>query len=184
MTETPPPAAPAPTRISRARTPRWLLAVLVLSLGVNALVVGIVLRSLWHLRAAAAMSVDGLPSTFGTYVRQLPPQRQEALAKELREGHPQILTMRRDLRQARQDAAQRFVAEPFDKEAFTAALARVRDAETALRERMQSRLPDLAASMSLEERRSFVRWWQGRPGGRGRPPGPGPDDGPARRRGD
>lgn len=186
MTEPVSTSAPAPPSAApvRTRTPRWLIALLVLSLAANALVVGVVLRSMWHLRSAAAMSVDGLPSTFGSYVRQLPQQRQDELRRDLTEGRPRIFALRRELRQARQEAAQKFVAEPFDKVAFAAALARIRTAETSLREVMQSRMPDIAASMSLEERRAFLRWWDRRGGprrfGGG---GPGGDDGPPGRGG-
>lgn len=181
MTEPASTSAPLAAPV-RTRTPRWVIALLVVSLAVNALVLGVVLRSMWHLRSAAAMSVDGLPSTFGSYVRQLPQQRQEELRRDLTEGRPRIFALRRELRQARQDAAQKFVAEPFDKAAFAAALARIRTAETGLRELMQSRMPDIAASMSLEERRAFLRWWDRRGGPRRFGPGGG-DDGPPGRGG-
>lgn len=176
------PAAASPAPATRTRTPRWLLVVLVLSLAANALVLGIMLRSFWHLRAASAMAVDGLPSTFGTYVRQLPPQRQEELRRNLTDGRARVFALRRELRQARQEAGRIFVAEPFDKVAFTEALARIRSSETNLRELMQSRMPDIAASMSLEERRAFLRWWERRGGPRGRFGGYG-DDGPSGRGG-
>lgn len=183
MTEPTPAAAP----VVRTRTPRWVLALLILSLAVNALVIGIVLRSVWHLRTAAAMSVDGLPSTFGRYVSQLPAQRQEAIGRNLAEGRQRVFALRRELRQARQEAAQRFVADPFDKEAFALSLGRVRAVEGNLRETMQSRMPDIAAAMSLEERRAFLRWWERRGGwtrgrGGGGPGGMG-DDGPSGRGG-
>lgn len=184
MTDAAPSAANTAPAV-RTRTPRWLLVVLVLSLAANALVLGIMLRSFWHLRSAAAMSVDGLPSTFGTYVRQLPPHRQEELRRDLGEGRARVFALRRELRQARQEAAQRFVAEPFDKVSFAESLAKIRVAESNLRELMQSRMPDIAAGMSLEERRAFLRWWERRGGMRGRfgqggPGGYGEDGPPGR----
>lgn len=170
MTEANPASAAAPAA-PRPRTPRWVMAVLVLSLAVNALVIGVVLRFAWHVRGAAAMSVDGLPATLGSYVGQLPPNRREELRRELGEGRQQFFPLRRDLQLARREAANRFIAEPLDKEAFVAALRRVQAAENKLREAMQTRMPEIAATMTVEERRAFVRWWGGNREGRGRPPG-------------
>lgn len=178
MTEPAAPAAPAGP-VAHTRTPRWLIALLVVSLALNALVIGMVVRSMWHFRAAAATQAEGLPPLFGGYMRQLPRPRQEAIRGQLQEDRAQLQALRRTLRDARRETADALRADPFDRQAFAAALGRLRLAEGGIREQVQQRFVEVAAGMSLDERRAFVRYLDGHRRGGGRVRG---EDGPPQRR--
>ena len=167
-------ATPAPRR-------RWLMPVLIASLALNALVIGMVARSVWHTRAAINVA-GGLDGNLPAFVNQLPSERRDALQQQIGPNRPWLALrpLRADIRRARQDVAQAFVADPFDRERFAAAQARLVDAEIALRRSMQQMIPAVAERMTADERRQFLRW---RGGGRGGPRGGGPDGDGAEERG-
>ena len=172
MSEAPPPAAAPPARRN------WMKIALIFSLAFNAVVVGMVVRSMWQFRTAFAMSGAGLEANLPAFIATLAPERREVLRNDGVIARPGVVLrpLRVELRRARVDAARVFLAEPFDKQAFIAAQAKVAEAEANLRRTVQAMLPEIAARMTADERRAFVRW---RGPGRG-PPGPG---GPGGRRG-
>ena len=167
-----------------ARRRRWLWIALIASLAINALLIGIVLRSLWHMRSGFILTGGGLESGLPAFVGTLPRDRQEALRNERLADLPATLRpLRQELRLARIEAARAFMAEPFDKAAFVAAQGRLFEAEANLRRSVRQLLPDVAERMTYEERRAFLNWrgpgrgfgaWRGGDGGRnGRGYGPG-----------
>ena len=159
-------AAAAPAAPPKQR--RWLKVALIASLALNALVIGVVLRSMWQFRASYMMSPAGIEAGLPAFVDTLPRERRDALRVEgLVDRQRQLRPLRVDLRRARADAARAFLAEPFDRQAYVAAQAAVLEAEVKLRRTAQAVLPDLAQRMTAEERRSFVGWrgrWRGGPG--------------------
>ena len=160
-----PPATPSKNR-------RWLKLALIVSLALNALVIGVVLRSMWQFRTAYMMSAPGLEAGLPAFVDTLPRERRDALRNlGLAERPRQLRPLRLELRQTRAEAARAFLAQPFDRQAYTAAQARVLDSEIKLRRAAQAVLPDLAERMTADERRAFIGWRN-----RGRS-GPGRDGG-------
>lgn len=182
------PAAPPNRR-------RWLVVLLVASLAINALLVGVILRSLWAVRANLAVTGGGIERGLPAFVSTLPANRREALRPRDAVAQPGTLRpLRTELRQARFEAARAFVADPFDKQAFIAAQKRLFDAESELRLAIQRALPEIGERMTASERRAYLHWRGHRFGGfrrgggsrggdgdrddAGGPPGPG--SGPGR----
>lgn len=149
MSDTAPRSAPA-----GARTPRWVWIVLVVSLAFNCLVIGAGAAALWR----APFFAHHFPGNFLRYAHQLPPEKREAVRSAFAAVRPEIRALRQDMRRARRDAAEIFVAEPFDKERFMAAQRRVLEAEQKFREALQRPIPEIAAQLNPEERRTFMRW--------------------------
>lgn len=158
---------PAKTVASPNGRRRWLWTALLLSLAVNAVFVGIALRTLWHVRNANFMSVGTIDRRLPGFVKSLPDDRRTKLRDEAFQRNRQDLRpMRRALRQARTDAARAFTADPFDRQAFAAAEARLAEAESNLRRAVRDRLGELGEQLTVEERRAFLRWMRPGRGGR------------------
>ena len=161
------PAAPPPANPTRRR---WLKGLLIASLALNALVIGVVLRSVWHMRSANALAGVALEARLPGFVGTLPRDRQEALRSQGLVDRPRTLRpLRLELRRARGEAARAFTADPFDAQVFATAQAAVLDAEIKLRRAVQEMMPRIAEQMTVQERRAFIRW---------RGPGFGPGRGP------
>ncbi len=159
-----PVSAPGSTR----RMPRWVLITLIASLAINLFVVGVVARSVWPWRYAAAGG-GGFAGNLLAYAATLPDERRQAIRQALPSERPMLAVrpLRKDLRTARRDAALAFRQEPFNRDAFLAAEARVQAAETRLRQTVVQLSADLAGRMTAEERAGFLKWRELR-----RPAGP------------
>jgi len=87
----------------------------------------------------------------------LSPAGQQALRAQ-HEGDREVLRPQLEaLRSARQEIEQAFAAEPYDPAALAAAQARMLAAEQALGTAMGTRISQLAARLSAEDRRAFAR---------------------------
>ncbi|WP_291990843.1 periplasmic heavy metal sensor [Luteitalea sp.] len=163
--------APKSSVVKPRRWPRFLL---IASLALNALLIGAVARSLWHVRANIAITGGGVETSLPAFVSTLPAERREELRRAGPHDRPGVLRpLRMAVRRARAEAARLFVADPFDKAAFVAAQERLSEAETQLRQAVQRILPEIGERMTAAERRAYLSWrnhfgWgQRRGGGRG-----------------
>ncbi len=158
---------PAKTVASPNGRRRWLWTALLVSLAVNAVFVGIALRTLWHVRNYNFMSVGTIDRRLPGFVESLPDDRRAKLRDEaFQRNREDFRPMRRALRQARTDAARAFTTDPFDRQAFAAAEARLAAAESNLRHAIRDRLGELGEQLTVEERRAFLRWMRPGRGGR------------------
>jgi len=138
---------------------RWLWIALVGSLAFNALLVGVIARSLWQVRANLAMTGSGIETSLPAFVKTLPAERREVVGGAAGQDKPGALRpLRMEVRRARAEAIRQFLAEPFDKQAFIAAQGRLLEAETKLRMSMQRLLPELGERMTAAERRAYLNW--------------------------
>ena len=154
----------------RRTIPIWMKALLVASLAVNLLVAGLVAGAFWRGRPAMMMNAatNGGASLAG-YVATLPNDRRRELWTKAQPSRDEIAGLRRDIRQARQDALKSLTAEPFDKQRYIDAQTRLLDAEVRQRTFQRKVSAELAASMSAEERKSFLHWRPAQGRGRGGP---------------
>jgi uncharacterized membrane protein len=168
-------SSPVSTTGPARRMPRWAGILLIASLAINLFVVGVVARSVWPWRYAAASAVaggggGGMVGNMLAYAATLPDERRKAIRQALPNDRPMMMVrpLRKDLRQARREAALAFRQEPFDREAFLAAEGRVQAAEAKLRQTIVQLAADLAGRMTAEERAGFLKWRElRRPGGAG-----------------
>ena len=151
----PPPTIPAPQPKRR----RWLVIGLIASLALNALMLGAVLRSLWHVRAGTAITGGTVGQSLPAFVDSLPKERRDALRRHGGHGRAgaHLRPLRGEIRRARLEAARLFVADPFDKQAFIAAQNRLADLENQFRASVQKALPEIGESLTAAERRQYLR---------------------------
>jgi len=83
-------------------------------------------------------------------------ERQQQFADDLRQARRDSRTLAQDSREGRLDVAQVMAAPQFDPAALDAALARTRNADMALRIRVEQTIATFAASLSPEERVIFA----------------------------
>ena len=154
--------------------------VLVLSLGLNLLVLGAVLGHAWR------GGFDRGPPPLSWGLRTLSPEARAQVMPRLRENLQESRAQRRALRQAGEAVEAAVGREPFDRPGLTEALAELRGATNAYQQQMHERALDVLAELSPEDRRAVAalllrpgphRHGTSGPGGRspgGRPPGPPP----------
>lgn len=150
---------------TRQSRPAWSLrgtrVTLLTSLALNALFLGGLVSAFFRHGAESTSGRQNL----GAYVSTLPKGRGDAILKRADERRRSVGPLRRDARQARDDALSALTTEPFDRERFIAAETRLIEAENVLRLAQRDILADIAASLTPEERRAYLRW-------RGPPRGP------------
>ena len=150
--------APSDTRLSRWRAPRWMWIVLIASLAVNLLGLGIVAGSFWQVRHARATGGGALPVTLAKFADTLPPARGAEIRDAVRAAQAAMRPLKQEARQARREASQLFSSEPFDKDKFAAAHARVLAATLEVRQAYLRLLTEIGEKLSAEERGQFLKW--------------------------
>lgn len=150
---------PAPgTATTVERTPRRIRMVLIASLALNLLILGTIGGSIWAFRHGATPALRGSGPHLLGFTRTLPEQRRFEIWKVTRNEMRALRPLRKNVRRARAEARAALVAEPFDKEKFTAAQARVFEAEVAMRREAQTLFVSIASSLTPQERAEFVKW--------------------------
>ena len=98
-----------------------------------------------------------VPNVVG-YAVTLPPERVSELERLTKEEWQRVRPLRRALVEARDEAAKVLAAEPFDRERFLAAQARLVAADEVSREAVFKLHTAIAINLTPEERRGFLRW--------------------------
>lgn len=138
------------------KTPRWVRVVLILSLGANLAVAGMVAGAfLGHEPGRKGPPIFG-PTGVGFYARAMTGDERHALATDLRAQRDVLVEGRRALRQHVTDITAILRADPLDK-------AALQDAMTAQIDRARTQvglgsasMVRLVEGMSVEERKDFA----------------------------
>lgn len=148
---------PRETRVVR-RIPKWLLAVLVISLLLNGLVVGAI-ASRWHAMHAVppALGSSSNAHLFGFAVT-LPPERRLEVWSSVEKDRAAIRPLRQAVHDARDATRKALLAEPFDPAQYAAAQKRLFDAEQEMRLRGLDVVQAIALRLTPAERAAFARW--------------------------
>ncbi len=162
---------PATEGSATRRAPRWMWALLIVSLGLNLLIIGGAVGAAWHhhRHGAEGRSLNGPYRILWHYSEHLPVERRDALQAILKTEGELIRTLRREAREARRRAISRFAAEPFDAAAFSEANREAIRTRVALIEASQALFPRVADQLTGAERRDLIEKMQrGRRWGRWR----------------
>jgi uncharacterized membrane protein len=146
------------TDMSSTRATRWLMPVLIGSLALNLIVIGAVGSLLW--RGSESNGTLGrrvVPNVVG-YAVTLPPDRVKELEELTKEEWQRVRPLRRALLEARDASNKALTAEPFDRERYFAAQARLVEADKASREAAFKLHSAIAVHLTPEERRGFLSW--------------------------
>jgi uncharacterized membrane protein len=163
-------SAEAPAVVAQPRkrwfgAPRWLVALLGVSLAVNLLIAGMVGGAIWRHRTNPQQGINMIG-----YIASLPAERRQMIFGKAGGHRATLRPLRMEVRDARAAVMQTLAAEPFDREKFSAAQERLTEIQIKIRKAEQAFVNDLAVNLTPEERKMFVRWREMRrgPGGPGR----------------
>jgi len=135
-------------------TPRWLYGALIVSLGLNLLVLGGAASAFWKHRLGHHERERGLLG----FVRELPADRQTALREFVKTERAKLKPMRDEVQSAWSESNEVLGTEPFDKDKMKAALGRMNDAETRMRTAISDAIAQTAAQLTPQERTTFKAW--------------------------
>jgi uncharacterized membrane protein len=144
--------------VRRWRAPRWMVIALITSLALNLLVAGWIGAAVWRARSMAFAGHANFSANLRGYANQLPAERRSAIWANTTEERNQIRAMRGEVRMVREEVLRVLSTEPFDKQRFTEAQARLFAAENKVRDVVQRLNVEIATRMTLEERQSFIHW--------------------------
>lgn len=140
------PASATPQR------PRWLYPVLIASLGVNLLLLGGAASAFWNHRH------DRRDHSLVGFVRTLPADRQGPLREFLDAERVKLKPIRDEMGNGWNQTNKLLGEEPFDKEKFKQAMARMNDVEDRMRASIAEGLVETAARMTPQERILLKEW--------------------------
>jgi len=134
---------------------------LVGSLALKVSVLGVVGSLLWRGGLGAeAMRGRVVPSVLAYAAMTLPPERISQLEEQTKEERQTVRPVRRALVEAREEWAKALSAEPFDREGFLAAQARLVEADAKSRKAAFKLHVAIGLHLTPEERRGFASWRQ------------------------
>lgn len=136
-------------------TGRWVRVLLACSLVLNLFVVGAIIGVLLIRHQALARAGAGDPLMQAA--NALPSVERDAFRAMISARIQSIRPALRDARLSRRDAMARFQAEPFDKAAADADLARARGDDAAARAQIEAGILNFAATLPPAERAAFAK---------------------------
>jgi uncharacterized membrane protein len=134
---------------------RLLYPGFIASLALNLLFIGVFAAAVWHHRHERPRT--GEPGLLG-FVKDLPADRQDSVRQEISAAREGMKDLRGSVRQTWLDANSLLASEPFDKEKFKAALAKLADVELRYKTTFNGALAETAASLSPDERKLLKAW--------------------------
>ncbi len=152
--------------VAVARTPRWVLILLFLSIALNLLVIGLVAGTAWRFRHGGPQW--WLPPNLIGYSMSLERGRHQALREATSPMRQSLRPLRKEIHALRNEVNAIIVAEPFDQARFEGAQARLVELENKARYQTQALYSAIVKSLTPEERHAYIKWRENR-----RPPVPG-----------
>lgn len=146
---------------AQAKRARRLKYALIASLAVNLLVVGAVAGMMFGFAKHRPHFGHGRGEDFGLMglTRHLPEERRKEIRKDLRADRERLRPLVDEIRAARREAADKLVAEPFDKAALEAAILAAGEKERALRQTAVTSFVGHAERLTASERKMLSEWW-------------------------
>lgn len=141
-----------------SRAPKWLLAVLVVSLLLNGLVLGAVASRWQALHATVPPLGSSTNAQIFGFAVTLPPDRRREVWSAIETDRAAIRPLREAVFAARDETRKALLAEPFDAERYAAAQKQLFDAEQQVRARAIGVIQAIAKQLTPKERAAFARW--------------------------
>lgn len=147
--------ATAPESNAARRAPRWMRNLLIVSLGLNLLTIGVIASAAWHMRHGPPFGTQGRLTSF---INSLPEARAATVRGMVEDARATLRPLRQQSREARAEADNIFVADPFDKQKYSAAQQRVLESELQVRRAYQQLTAEVAGRLTAQERAAYLKW--------------------------
>ena len=148
------------TRTMNSKT--WLITALIISLGVNLLIVGVVI-------GRVISAPIGPPHHFNWMMEEVDEQTRDKLRSSIRKNMKATRPMRQGLRSAQRDLHEAIATEPFDKQQISKSFEQLRLQSSELQEAMHQQMLNTLGQLEPEERMRVFRALS-RPRSRGEKP--------------
>lgn len=151
-----------------SKLPIWL----VVSLIVNALLIGVLIGGGLGQRKAGPPpggGAGGEQALIRGIDRSLPDEQRRLVRRAFRQAFAESREQRIIVRDARQRLGQLLAAEPYDAEAVRESFRELREADAAMRARIQDVLAEQFGALTVEQRRAIIEDLNKRRPPRGRP---------------
>jgi uncharacterized membrane protein len=147
---------------STGRAPRWMRITLIVSLAINLLIVGAMVgKKLTHKhRRPSFGSSRSLDLGIYSFSRSLPAERRTVIRKALRPERANLKPLRKQLKDARLEAADVLGAEPFDLEALKAVVEKITKAQANYRGAGAAMFLKTVTELTPEERLALSKRWK------------------------
>lgn len=147
-----------------AKGSRVVKYALIASLALNLLIAGAVAGTMYGFKKHSPRFGQGAREDFGLYglTHKLPEDRRKELRKQLRQDRKTFRPLVDEIGAARREAADKLAAEPFDRAALEAAIAKVAEKEQALRQAGVTVFLGHAERLTQDERQTLADWWRKR----------------------
>jgi uncharacterized membrane protein len=149
--------APVEAPPAKPRQGRLVKVALIASLALNLLLIGAAAATLARFKSAGAMP-PGVSVNLIGFAATLPSARRQEIWRATSQERSHMRPLRHDLRETRMQVREAFLSEPFDRERFAQAQARLLEAEGRARAEAQKLFYAIASRMTHEERAAFVQW--------------------------
>lgn len=143
-------------------TARAIKALCIGSLALNLFLVGAITGGAYQWFAArhavpkAAGARAGTPTALRYAAQDLSPERRKQFVDALRQARRDARPLAQQARDGRDDVLRLVAAPQFDRQALDAALKNTRDADRAVRERVETAVADFVATLTPDERATFA----------------------------
>jgi uncharacterized membrane protein len=138
------------------RRSRLLYSGFVLSLALNLLFVGGIAAAIWHQHNSAQSKRDD--SGLLGFAKDLSPDRQDGFRQLVLAERASLKSERDKVRSAWIEANNLLTVEPFDKEKFKAAMAKLRVVEDQYKTGLNNAFAEMVATLTPEERKLLQSW--------------------------
>ena len=139
----------------RRRTPRWMWALMIVSLAANMLVIGMVGGSMWAVRRGGYWDAPVFIERTHRFMRGLPDDRRAAIRGLFAQYRPQLQSYWRDLRASRV-ALGHLIEGDYTPDALDAALTDMFEKESRARQATRPMIAAVLKQLKPAERRHFL----------------------------
>ncbi|AGK58067.1 membrane-associated protein [Hyphomicrobium denitrificans 1NES1] len=136
------------------RRSRLVYPALIFSLALNLLFIGGLATAVWHYYSRHTRGEFGLLA----FSQKLPAEHRDAFRRQVIDARASLKDEREAVRNAWLDVNSLLTTEPFDKEKFKAAMAKLRETENQFRTGLNNSFAEIAASVTPEERKLLQAW--------------------------
>jgi uncharacterized membrane protein len=138
--------------------PRWLIVVLLISVGFNLFLGGLMAARLVHAQRDRDMR---MPPPVARFFDQLPDQAREGMQGAMRQRQGEMRQRQQALRAARTALGEKLAAEPYDRTAVEAAFADLRQRQVDMRAVAHGALAETAAGLPADQRKRIADFVEG-----------------------
>ncbi len=139
------------------RTPRWVWALLTLSLSLNLLIVGVVLGSIWAVRKGGYWQAPIAFERSQRFIGGLPEARRREIRAIFFEHRPNLKTYWQNVRQARIRIARLIEGGPYSRDALNEAMTDLFKKEENARVAAKPMITAMLAKLNADEKVHFLR---------------------------